>query len=721
MWVHADTEATFSNDYETIARKLKIDKNSLNEKDLLQAVCDGIEALPNWVLILDNADDLKLFGVGQTAQETKTLLRYIPHASTGTVLWTTRDARIAGTLVGQGRDIEVARMRIDEAKRFLMTFRSAESSREADIDSLVEELQCLPLAIMQAGTYMNRTSTTPKEYLSLLAQTKKRWSTLKVSEFSRHRRPHVPNNVLETWTISIDRIRQESKRAYKILHVIAYVSYENIPRELITAAIKHIDGNFRNESELLESEAAKIITRLEEFSFIGKRYVCPIEGGGRNYEMHKLVQEAIRYGLCMNKSSTTSEDDLIQSNISGNRSVKQTSGYGHFSRQMFSAERKHVKLMNKRGDKEGEGEKYFATIALRTIAHLFPEPEKDTWTQCEKYLAHALQLGEWADVSEKQVETADLLGRASDFLGVLWRWREKEPVDKKILKFRQKIQGDAHLETIAAMTRLATTYHQRGRYYEEERLYTQAFETQREILGDRHPDTLKTVLRLASIYGTQGRDSEAESLGVQALSLLKRTQGNRHPDTIAAMVSLASTYFYQDRDSEAESLRVQALSLLKRIHGNRHPDTIAAMVSLALTYHYQGRHSEAKSLKVQVLEIQREILGNRHPATIAAMTNLASTYHNQGRHSKAESLQVQALDLLQEIFGDKHRDTINAMHSLALTWYSLDRHQDAIALVKQALRYSRSVLGPRHPCTRHYAESLQKFRSCQCARCRQTY
>jgi hypothetical protein len=210
--VHADTEATFSQDYKSIARKLQINKSSLGDEDLFEAVCDGIEALSNWVLIVDNADDLNLFGVGQTAEETKSLFQYIPHSSMGTVLWTTRDAHITGTLVGQGRGVKVARMRIDEAKQLLTTFGCAESSTEkSGIDSLVEELQLLPLAIMQAGVYMQRTSTTPKEYLSLLAHNKKRWRTLKVNEFNRHRRPNVPNNVLETWSISITRIRQESE------------------------------------------------------------------------------------------------------------------------------------------------------------------------------------------------------------------------------------------------------------------------------------------------------------------------------------------------------------------------------------------------------------------------------------------------------------------------------------------------------------------------------
>lgn len=65
--MHADNEATFLQDYKIIARKLSLDEN-LKSEDLLAEVRDHIEAQLDWVLILDNADDLTLFGVGQAVE-----------------------------------------------------------------------------------------------------------------------------------------------------------------------------------------------------------------------------------------------------------------------------------------------------------------------------------------------------------------------------------------------------------------------------------------------------------------------------------------------------------------------------------------------------------------------------------------------------------------------------------------------------------------------------
>lgn len=355
FWVHADSEATFSQDYKTIAQALGVDQQ-LKGEDLLEAVRDQIAAQPDWVLILDNADDLQIFGVDQAPEQTKSLYQYIPQASVGTVLWTSRDAHIAGTLVGSKRGIEVARMKSNEAEELLTIARDFETNEEGlETAALLQELQWLPLAITQAGAYMRRTSTSAKEYSTLLAQSQRRWEILKVNEFDRHRRHNVPNNVLDTWSISIDRLRQESEIAYNILHVLAYVANQNIPHEIITAILK-LSGI---QSEKLDAEAINAVTRLKEFSFLGMQRM---EDGSRSYEMHKLVQEAARYGLSMWKPSLFDEVPSIE-----------------------------------------EGQSYYSGIAVQVMLDLFPEPEEEpeTWTQCEKYLAHAMQIGDWADLNEK--------------------------------------------------------------------------------------------------------------------------------------------------------------------------------------------------------------------------------------------------------------------------------------------------------------------------------
>ncbi|GAB1317573.1 Violaceus kinesin [Madurella fahalii] len=655
FWVHADNETTFAQDYKAIARKLGLDK--LDGEKLLTAVRERIESGPAWLLVLDNADDLALFGVGRTsrntsyrqAEESTSLYDYVPKVGAGTVLWTSRDERIVGTLVGSQRGIQVGKMSPDEARILLETSRNEKIGIEEAVDAekLLEELQWLPLAISQAGAYLRRTSTPIREYLSKLAKGKERWRLLKATEFDRHRRPDVPNSVLETWRISIERIRRDNKVAYRILHVIAFVNNQDIPFEVMEAA--GLFGDKEEEGESGEPAGNKdrvveAVTRLKEFSFLG---MCKDRGNMRSYEMHKLVQEATRYGLSV----------------------------GNF-----------------------EDESYFSNAALQIIAKLFPQPKRETWAECEKYIAHAVQVGEWAETC-KRVEVSNLLARVSDYLYDRGRWREKESVDERAYKLRREVLGERHPDTIQSMANLAVTYRAQGRYKEAEPMGVKVLELRREVLGERHPDTIRSMANLAVTYHAQGRYKEAEPMGVKALELRREVLGERHPDTIRSMANLAATYHAQGRYKEAEPMEVKVLELRREVLGERHPDTIQSMANLAATYYAQGRYKEAEPMGVKALELQREVLGERHPDTIRSMANLAATYRMQGRYKEAEPMEVKALELQREVLGERHPDTIQSMANLAATYHAQGRYKEAEPMEVKVLELRREVLGERHPDT----------------------
>lgn len=205
----------FTQGYKTIARRLDLAEGLDGEK-LLVAVRERIESGPQWLLVLDNADDLALFGVGRASHnalhdrpeeptgKSTSLYDYVPQSAACTVLWTSRD---------------------DEAMRLLETSRDKKTGSEeaASAEKLLEELQWLPLAISQAGAYLRRTSNPILDYLSKLAEGKERWRVLRKTEFDRCR-PDVPNSVLETRSISMERVRLQDEMAYRIMHVIAYVN-----------------------------------------------------------------------------------------------------------------------------------------------------------------------------------------------------------------------------------------------------------------------------------------------------------------------------------------------------------------------------------------------------------------------------------------------------------------------------------------------------------------
>ncbi|KAH7159632.1 P-loop containing nucleoside triphosphate hydrolase protein [Dactylonectria estremocensis] len=580
FWVHADNKASFSQDYKAIARKLGVDE-TLEDRTLFTAVRESIESQPLWALILDNADDLTLFGVG-TAEETNSLLEYIPKSPTGTTLWTSRDEHIVGPLVGPGRGVRVGRMTLDEATKLLnMTRNNDQIDDVAETTSLLEELQCLPLAVSQAGAYVRRTSTSVNEYMSMLSKGKQRWETLKDTEFDRHRRPNAANSVLETWAISMNQIRQESKMAHEILHVMGYVDNRSITFELLRAASVHISET-----------------------------------------------------TARSRQGTTSRVMRCTSSCMRLESSKKT-------------------------------EAYFSGIAVQVIGELFPKPKRETWSECEKYVRHAVQVGEWAEVSGKKIETTKLLNRISEFLDSRGRWREREPVVVKLLHLQRELFGEKHPTPISTMVSLASTYRKQGRYDEAEPLQVRGLDLQRELLGEKHSDTIKSMHHVASVYREQGRYSEAEAMQVEALGLSREVLGNKHHRTIRSMALLSRTYVKQGRLNEAESIQVEVLNLQRELRGDHHRHTSDYAVSLSSTYFRQGRYNEAESLYVEALYLRLELVGWKHPRTLKIIHNLAHTWHKLGRFNDALSLMEQCVQLRSVIMGSNHPETKLSAEQLA--------------------------------------------------------
>ncbi|KAI0447500.1 hypothetical protein F4803DRAFT_558633 [Xylaria telfairii] len=678
FWVHADTETSFTKDYQSIARKLGV-KASLEGEDLLTAVRNRIEDIPNWVLVLDNADDLTLFGVARQRSSSSgsglNLNDFVPLGQTGTVLWTSRDRQI-GRLVATRRTIHIVQMTSTEAETLLDTIKNEKTNEDEHdaVRELLAELDCLPLAVSQAAAYMRRTSTSVGDYLSEIRRSK--GGILRRPEHDQHRRGDISNSVLETWDISVQHLRKENELIYDVLHSLAYVDNQDIPFELIceaTQLAKQSDvrpnqssGNRRKGDRNEESknnnyyDTKEVITRLSEFSFLSIR-TSEQKSRKKVYDIHKLVQEAARYRL------RKCEDE--------------TKGQAYFAKAAFQITNRLFPHIRSSGDH-----------------YLSLDTHWDVWDRCEQYLAHAQQAGTWAELHKGELEVAQLLIHIFNYLSDRGRVKEMGLVIRKALDFRQKLFGERHLDTIDTISRLGATYNQQGKYEEAEKLHRQALELSKEVLGRRHPGTLTSMNNLGNALFNLRKYEQAEKLHRQTLELSKEVLGRRHPYTLASMNNLGIALGYQGKYEQAEKLH-QTLELRKEVLGRRHPDTLTSMNNLGIALGYQGKYEEAEKLHRQGLELSKEVSGRRHPDTLASMNNLGIALGGQGKYEEAEKLHRQTLELRKEVLGRRHPDTLGSINNLGMALGGQEKYEEAEKLHRQTLELRKEVLGRRHPDT----------------------
>ncbi|KAH6665735.1 hypothetical protein B0J14DRAFT_428026, partial [Halenospora varia] len=519
FWVHADSEARFTQDYSDLAKIAALPPD-LKGQDLLSAVKQWIEHQTNWLLILDNADDTRIFkrsfsGPREHEAHNLELLRFVPKAQTGTVIWTSRDGSILGSIVGVQQSVEVGPMSVLEAQDLFQRLSGISDTRPSEIEALLDLLENFPLAIAQAAAYIRKTKVSIQQYLDSFHESESRQSSLLSQEFQDVYRSEVPNSVMRTWRISMKQIAEESPCSERILNTVAFFDNKGLPFELVKAAA----GPPFSEDEILLAAS-----RLCEFSFFQVRRA--VGEGLPTYEQHRLIHLATRRAL--NEAQTSS----------------------------------------------------FSGDALYIIGGLFPAGTHETWSDCTLYLPHALKAATWKEAEEYKDRVLLLFTRIGMYYWEQGRSNEAERLDVEVLELQKEVLGAKHPDTIMAMANLASTWWQQGRSDEAERLDVEVLELQKEVLGAKHPDTIMAMANLASTWRQQGRFDKAERLEVQVLKLQKEVLGAKHPGTITTMANLASTWWQQGRSDEAERLQVEVVGLQKEVLGAKHPDTVLAIAIL---------------------------------------------------------------------------------------------------------------------------------------------
>jgi hypothetical protein len=187
----------------------------------VSAVKQWLTENQNWLLILDNADDLAVIG------------GFLPTGDNGRVLITTRDQAVGSI----AHDIAVDKMDEAEGTRFLLRrvrvlaadaplAQAAETDRSC-AEAIVSVMDGLPLALDQAGAHIEETGCGLSSYLDLYKTHQKELLQQRGRIPSDH-----PEPVTTTFSLSFHRIEQANHAAADLLRLCAFLDPDAIPEEI---------------------------------------------------------------------------------------------------------------------------------------------------------------------------------------------------------------------------------------------------------------------------------------------------------------------------------------------------------------------------------------------------------------------------------------------------------------------------------------------------------
>jgi tetratricopeptide (TPR) repeat protein len=276
LWVQANTSETLLSNFVTLAGLLKLPEQDAQEQQIVvQALKQWFEMHSGWLLIFDNADDLAM------------IQDYLPEGNMGHTLLTTR----AQAMGGLARKIELDTLGPAEGAVLLLR-RAGIIAHDAALDSaspadralaidIVGVMDGLPLALDQAGAYIEETNESLSSYLTIYHQQR--------AELLKRRGglvPIHPDSVATTWSLAFEQVERDNPAAIELMRFCAFLAPDAIPEELIQEGAPHL-GPILHPVAADRSRLNAALAALLNYSLLRR------DAATHTLSIHRLVQAVI--------------------------------------------------------------------------------------------------------------------------------------------------------------------------------------------------------------------------------------------------------------------------------------------------------------------------------------------------------------------------------------------------------------------------------------------
>ena len=670
FWIEGRMKSTIERDFVNIYRLLYGDV-WLATKDGQELVSDAVLRVKSWfsnkrhrwLLVFDGVDSLD----DPQDQDYVNLLEFIPMSSKVDVIITSRSktADDLSTL----RGVHVEEMEPGQALELFykssgLNVRSAKMTE--DVESIVNELGRLALAVNLAGTYVRETPELQSDLSKYLKEYRLHQRRCDILGLKPNQQTHRYNeSVLTTWETSFHAVNKQYPLAGRLLTLLAFISHDDI----FMALFGLDDRDTQEHSENVTHEQSSITWRgtvsperqldlymLEEgFRVLARYSLVQWQEDQGCYQMHRLVH-----------------------------------AWGYDRLDLFEQEEFSLASTNLMDDA-------MSRCSVTPQARLRLRPHLMT---CFGAVNSAI-----LDTTQSKA-TGIVVARMGSFMEKLGMWSDVWRIKLFVGEVHMRLYGEDHPSTISAMNSLAITLRDQGRLAESAKLLGNVLEKQRKISGEENFLSISVMRNLAVVLGDQGKLDEAAKMEEEALKKIRRILGEDHLSTITSMHNLAGTLGNKGQLDEAVKMNKEVLEKRRRILGEEHSDTISSMHNLAATLGQQGHLDEAAKMNKEVLEKRQRILGEEHPGTISAMSNLATTLSSQGQIDEAAKMKKEVLEKRRRILGEGHPDTIVAMYNLSITLEDQGQLEEAVALLETAIRKMKQIYADDHPHLRMALDNL---------------
>jgi hypothetical protein len=275
LWARADKEENLRAGFQSLIRLLNLPE----QEDPVETMQTWFTANTGWLLILDNADDLSL------------MARFFPRSPRGHVLVTTRaiaSGNVARSFLLEPLSPEDGALCILRRAGIIQWHEHLSATSTFNVDAATEIsvlMDGLPLALEQAGAYIEDTAGSANRYLKLYEGYRARLIQEQYGDL-----PNYPLPVAAAWEISKEVVKQEKPATFEFLQFCALLAPEAIPEEIFTKGAAALGPVL--ETVVVDQIAIDRVTAmLRKYSLLNRE--VDKENDIARFSMHRIIQEIL--------------------------------------------------------------------------------------------------------------------------------------------------------------------------------------------------------------------------------------------------------------------------------------------------------------------------------------------------------------------------------------------------------------------------------------------
>ncbi|KAF2712599.1 TPR-like protein [Pleomassaria siparia CBS 279.74] len=627
FWVYAGSLATFENDYRRIAEMVGAvgwDDKAVNIAKLVHSWLSN-EANGNWVMIIDNADDIDVFtatpsnsteastgtGLAPDSGTVSQLIDFIPNSRNGSIVITSRNRDVAFHLTCSYPHI-LSVEPMDEAEAMtLLNSKLVGTHPHDDMIELLNVLDYMPLAISQAAAAISKMlpRVTVASYTEELKKGDAERSKLLEADLREAGRDRGrSNSIVTTWHITFQYVRRTKPSAARLLSLMCLFNRQGIPETLLVGQYEHS----------LIASYTKPKSKLASWGRLRKHIRRKGNQIGRNNE-----KEPFNYNFDDDWQILT-DFSLIRTHVDGH----------HFDMHRL------VQITTKKW------------LDIQAELHLWKEKfiilMNESYPCLNNLLPHALAAVPYRPPSGIPLQ--------------VWGHLLYKLAEHSMTQSAFNTAGD---------------------------MYQAAFEAYEATLGVDNPRTLLSAREVAYVLSIQENNSLSETLHRRVLQARQTVLGLDHPDTLSSMEDVGYVLIKQGKFEEGDAIKLQALRIRERVFGSDVKTTQDSMGVISLDLMCHGRYKDAEEMFLRENAARNKTAPlDFDDEWCQSMSGLGFVCQSRGKLKEAELLFRQVLDALEKAFllgqGSKTQ-YIETSGLLAKVLQQQQRYAEAEGLYQRAL------------------------------------